>query len=132
VKKHNWKLTNPEREFPGRIVLISSKDTPVEKLLPWLGAALASGYPEVSLAFLKREVIERPVLGRLQRHHQSATRLRLTLVLGDRAVIGTLTASSYRGYQELAQAATALRREGREARLALPDTLVNTMLRSNP
>jgi hypothetical protein len=80
--KRNWALINPDRDFPGAVVLQADRRVRAAVLLPHLRAASGLGYRKVTLAFVKRSVLQRPRLGPIPRVEESG--VRLTLVDGQR------------------------------------------------
>ena len=77
VLRHNWKLINPGRDFPGELLLLADHRVRFARLAPWLRAARGAGYAGLALGFMQSQTLERPLLGRIVASRESAARLDL-------------------------------------------------------
>jgi len=77
VMRHNWRLLNPDREFPGLLTLHADRDLDAEALQAPLASAMAAGYRQVQLGFIREATLRRPVLGEVPLSHQTAALIHL-------------------------------------------------------
>lgn len=138
VQRNNYKLIHPDRKFPGEALLEADRDVRYKTLQPWLAAARQAGYPRLTLAFSKQELLRRPLLGVLPRKQTTGARVTLVTVteapaeaqrlpcdapaadLGGGKGAVLLEAAPNTAYAQLARAAVAARRAGRKVVIVVP------------
>jgi hypothetical protein len=131
IKRHNWKVINPDGAFPGELILAADHRTTMGRLTPYLRGALKAGYPKLALTFVKRTILHRPLLGRVTPVRETAARLRLlsatpegqlyrfegAVPAGDGPL--NLVPRETLTYERFARVVVAARRKGREVVLVL-------------
>lgn len=77
-RKQDYALIHPEGGFAGLVDVLCTPDTPGPRIRGALAAAVAAGFPRGAFAFIRDEVVERPLYGTLRRRVTSAANFRLS------------------------------------------------------
>lgn len=121
ILARNYGLLHPDAPMPGHLVLACAPEVPAARLRNVLALALRAGYSRPQLAFLKAEVMDRPILGRFERTFGSAAHATAVAARADApagAALVDLT-TEQRPYGALAAEVVALRRQGKEVTLVV-------------
>jgi hypothetical protein len=115
----NYQLLHPDSEFGGQVILLCTPDAPAASVASALGIAADAGYPHATLAFLRKEIVDRPLFGRLERNHNSGAAF--TTVAGTPLPAGTVGIGSdaHSTCGDLAREVVAARRRGAKVALVV-------------
>lgn len=119
--RDNYHLLQPGRPFNGQFVLLADRDTPGSQMIHLLAGLGEIEYGHPRFVFLRPQVTDRPLFGRLQRNRLRAalcTTASTSEPAGDDAEAVEVTAEPT--YAALAEQVVAIRRRGHEAVLRLP------------
>jgi hypothetical protein len=115
--RSNYEMLHPGGDWGGQIVLLCSPDAPAAAASGALTTAAEAGYPNAQFAFVRKEVIDRPLFGRLERTRTTAAVVTSVVHAPLPAATVTITAAAYSTCGDLAREAVTTRRAG--ARVAL-------------
>jgi len=82
-------LDTVRRRFPslnGQVLIVCQADTGTDRLTEALRAAVSAGMPDATFVFLRRQVVERPLLGH---HWRNRARAALTTVFENKADVSS-------------------------------------------
>jgi hypothetical protein len=116
--RENYLLLHPGGQFSGAIVVVCEPEIRASRLVQALGATLRAGFVEAQFAFVRREVIERPILGTHARNRTTVARATL-VEAPDRAAPGAavVRALETSTYATLAERIVEARRRGKKVAL---------------
>ena len=118
---HNYGFLHPGIPFNGLAVVVCQANTPADRVSIALRAALRGGFPHPRFVFLKRQVTDRPLLGR---HWRNIARAAQTTAIEDRrdAEPGAtiIPAARHATCAAVCKEIVAARRAGLDVALLLP------------
>ncbi|HXU00275.1 MAG TPA: hypothetical protein VN903_04750 [Polyangia bacterium] len=119
--RRNHGLFHPNESFDGEVHVICQSDTPNARLSLVLRAALDGRHPHATFGFLRRDEIDRPLLGHRWRNLPSAARTTVVATRADAdpgAVV--IEVERFRTCTDLSKEIVAARRAQHEVALLLP------------
>lgn len=119
--KNNFKLLHPTTEFRGTFLVLCEPRTSIARLGALLSTAARSGYLSPQFLFIRREIMNRPILGQLTLLHPTAVRALLPDPYDDETgPVEPLNIATFADCEQFARNLIDLRRSGKKVTLALP------------
>jgi hypothetical protein len=116
----------PKGPFNGQVLIVCQADTNIDRLSLALRAAVSGGRPQATFVFLRRQVVDRPLIGHRWRNRARAAR---TTVVESKADIESdattiIDVGLFPSCAALSQEIVMARRGGHEVALLLPPVAV--------